>query len=131
MTDLGGVGSDRCGNGFYSNASGQVVGTSTDCRGAVLHAFLWEHGSMVNLNAYIGPDFAFVETIVINDRGEIGGNGVLLNCDVHVVLLLPDGECDDASDARITSSQNSSTSAQNVSTITRATESSISPVDRM
>ena len=53
MTDLGAVGTDPCSNGFYINASGQVVGTSTDCNGTVLHAFLWEHGSMVNLNAYM------------------------------------------------------------------------------
>ena len=130
MTDLGAVGSDPCSNGFYINASAQVVGTSTDCHGTVLHAFLWEHGSMVNLNAYIGPDFAFVEPIVINDRGEIGGNGILLNGDVHVVLLVPDGYCNDACEGGIAASQNSAISAPNVETMTRISESSLSPVEK-
>ncbi len=130
MSDLGVVATDPCSNGFYINASGQVVGTSTNCFGTVLHAFLWEHGSMVNLNAYIGPDFAFVEPFNVNDRGEIAGNGVLLNGDVHVVLLVPDGDCDDACEGRIAASQNSAISSPNVATMTRVSESSLSPVEK-
>ena len=130
MTDVGTVSGDPCSNGFYINASGQVVGTSTDCHGTVLHAFLWEHGSMVNLNAYIGPDFAFVEPFNVNDRGEIAGNGVFPNGDVHVVLLVPNGDCDDQCEGRIAASQNSAIFAPNVETMTRVSESSLSPVEK-
>ena len=130
MADLGAVGSDPCSNGFYINASGQVVGTSTDCHGTILHAFLWENGSMVNLNAYIGPDFAFVEPFNVNDRGEIAGNGVFPSGDVHVVLLVPNGDCNDACEGGIAASQNSSVSAPNVETMTRISESSLSPIEK-
>ena len=85
---------------------------------------------MVNLNAYIGSDFAFVEPFNVNDRGEIAGNGVFPNGDVHVVLLVPDGDCDDACDARIAASQNSAISAPNVETMTRVSESNLSPVEK-
>jgi probable HAF family extracellular repeat protein len=93
-TDLGTVGSDPCSNGLFINASGQVVGTSTDCQGTILHAFLWDNGSMIDLSAQIlpGSGFAFVEPVVINDRGEIVGNGVLPNGDTHAVVLKSDGD---------------------------------------
>ena len=101
ITDLGTVGGDPCSNGFHINSSGQVVGTSTNCHGTVLHGFVWDNGVLTDLNPYIGPDFAFVEPVVINDRGEILGNGLLTNGDVHAVVLKPDGDCNSACNGQI------------------------------
>ena len=111
MTDLGTIGSDPCSNGFHINSSGQVVGTTADCHGTVLHAYLWEQGSMLDLNAFIGPDFTSVEPIAISDAGKIVGNGVLSNGDVHAVVLKPDGDCDSNCENRIAASQNSAAAA--------------------
>jgi probable HAF family extracellular repeat protein len=111
MTDLGTIGSDPCSNGFHINSSGQVIGTTADCHGTLLHTFLWEKGSMLDLNTFIGPDFTSVEPIAISDTGEIVGNGVLTNGDVHAVVLKPDGICDSDCENRIAASQNSAPAA--------------------
>ena len=105
MTDLGTVGGDPCSNGGHINASGQAIGTSTDCHGTILHIFLWENGSMVDLSAQVlpGSGFAFVEPVTINDVGEIVGNGTLPNEDVHAVVLKP---CNEGCEARFASNLN-------------------------
>jgi hypothetical protein len=41
----------------------------------------------------------------INDAGEIVCNGVLPNGDIHAILLVPRGACDDACEARIAADQ--------------------------
>jgi len=91
ITDLGTIGTDPCSNGFFINASGQVIGTTTDCQGTILHTFLWEMGSMVDISDQVlpGSGFTFVEPVVINDSGEIVGNGGLPNGDIHAVVLKP------------------------------------------
>jgi probable HAF family extracellular repeat protein len=103
MIDIGTVDSDPCSNGVTINSLGQAAGTSTDCRGNVQHLFLWEHGSIVNLSALVRPgaDLVFNDPVMINDRGEIAGNGVMPDGTPHAALLVPDGECDDACDARL------------------------------
>jgi probable HAF family extracellular repeat protein len=62
-------------------------------------AFLWENGSMIDLNALIPPgsgmQLSLAETI--NDRGEIAVNGTPSGCGLveafgHAVLLIP---CDE------------------------------------
>ncbi len=108
ITDLGTVGSDPCSNGFHINARGQAIGTSTNCHGTILHIFLWENGSMIDLSAQVlpGSGFVFIEPVVINDVGEIVGNGTLSNGDVHAVVLEPDGPCDSGCEARIAAGQN-------------------------
>jgi probable HAF family extracellular repeat protein len=99
-TDLGHLG------GCYSqaqaiNSESQVVGGTVSCDGTILRAFLWERGSMVDLNTLIPPgsslQLANVEDI--NDRGEIDGIGVppgvpLANfaTEGHGFLLIP---CDE------------------------------------
>jgi len=105
MTDLGTVGDDPCSNGGYINASGQMTGTSTDCHGTILHIYLWENGSMIDLSAQVlpGSGFAFVEPVAINDVGEIVGNGVLPNGDVHAVVLKP---CTTGCEAQVAAGQN-------------------------
>jgi probable HAF family extracellular repeat protein len=91
MTDLGTVDGDGCSNGVGINSLGEMVGTSTNCHGSVLHLFLWERGSMLNLSSLIlpGSDVIFNDPTFINDRGEIAGDGVLPNGDLHAVLLIP------------------------------------------
>ena len=46
---------------------------------------------MVDLSSEVlpGSGFAFVEPVVINDVGEIVGNGTLLSGENHVVVLKP------------------------------------------
>lgn len=57
----------------------RVGGVSVSCDGNVWRAFLWEHGSMVDLNSLVPPasPLSLVYAVGINDRGEIAGKGVL------------------------------------------------------
>jgi probable HAF family extracellular repeat protein len=91
MIDIGPVEGDRCSAADSINSRGQVVGGSGICFGSV-NAFLWEEsGPAVDLNALVptGSPLHLVEAISINDRGEIAGNGVLPNGDIHTFLLIP------------------------------------------
>jgi probable HAF family extracellular repeat protein len=109
-TDLGHL--DNCSSlAFGINSHGQVVGGTFSCAdGTHSRAFLWENGSMVDLNTLIphNSDFRVVEAEAINDRGEIAGNGVPpgvspadVNTKGHAFLLIPcdenhdDSECED------------------------------------
>jgi probable HAF family extracellular repeat protein len=96
MTDLGTVGTDPDSEGNSINAQGQVVGTSFDLAAGIdLHGFLWEHGGpIVDLNTLVPPGsgLTVLSALDINDRGEIAGNAVLPNGDLHAVLLIP---CDE------------------------------------
>jgi probable HAF family extracellular repeat protein len=94
FTDLGTVGSDPCSNTEYINERGQVIGTSTDCHGTILHIFLWESGSIIDLSSQVlpGSGFVLLEPVVINEAGEIVANGILSNGDSHAVLLKPCSE---------------------------------------
>ena len=93
--DLGTLPGDCSSEAVSINSQGQIVGNSSpDCSqdGA---AVLWENGGApVNLNTLVPPgsEFNVVFTVNINDRGEIAGDGVLPNGDVHAVLLIP---CDE------------------------------------
>jgi probable HAF family extracellular repeat protein len=93
MTDLGTVSGDDCGIAFGINSIGQVVGSSGDCQGNGLHAFLW-NGDIVDLNSLVSPSSALQlkSATNINDRAEIAGTGVTPNGDLHAFLLIP---CDD------------------------------------
>ena len=57
-------------------------------------AFLWEKGSIVDLNTLVSPNsqFYLYWAGFIDDRGEIGAFGALPNGDSHAVLLVP---CDE------------------------------------
>jgi probable HAF family extracellular repeat protein len=128
MIDLEAVGTDPCSNGVSINSLGQVTGTSTDCHGNVLHLFLWEHGSITDLSALIRPgsDVTFVDPVMINDRGEIAGEGVLSDGTPRAVLLVPDGDCDDDCNTRIVRSS----LIANSRFTTREMTSPLSPVER-
>lgn len=96
MADLGVVGKDTCSFAGSINAQSQVVGESApDCNFDNARAFLWEGGSLVNLNALIPHRSAlhlqFAENI--NERGEIVGTGLDAQGNGHAVLLIP---CDES-----------------------------------
>jgi len=109
-TDLGTVGDDCYSEGFAINARAQVVGQSFPCSLNFLRTFLWENGSIIDLNALGSPKILrLIEAFAINDRGEIGGIGVPPGCSDftdaacgHAFVLVPvcaDGTegCADAS----------------------------------
>jgi len=77
-TDLGAVGGDCFSRSIAINSHGQVVGNSFSCDGNFDRAFLWENGSMIDLNTLIAADspLELASGNDINDRGEIGGIGV-------------------------------------------------------
>jgi len=97
ITDLGVVGADLCSYAAAINAKMQVVGASTpacDDFDDVARAFLWENGSLFDLNSLIPPasDLYLQFTYAINDSGEIAGTGVDASGNQHAFLLIP---CDE------------------------------------
>jgi probable HAF family extracellular repeat protein len=97
MTDLGTVGNDQCSFATGINAKGQVVGGSKstcDPEGGTARAFLWEDGSILDLNALIlpGSGLHLESTYTINDQGEIAGEGTDTSGNGHAFLLVP---CDE------------------------------------
>jgi probable HAF family extracellular repeat protein len=78
-TDLGHL-SDCYSLAFTINSQGQIVGGTFSCADGGTHsrAFLWENGTMVDLDTLVsaGSPLRLVEAVTINDRGEIAGNGV-------------------------------------------------------
>jgi probable HAF family extracellular repeat protein len=69
------------------NSLGQVVGSSGDDRP---RAFLWEKGTMVNLNKLIAPDSGWMLLVAsrINENGEIIGRGYFHHT-IHAFMLEP------------------------------------------
>lgn len=100
FVDLGSVDNDPCSYASALNAQTQVVGSSApDCifsNTSDVRAFLWENGSIVDLNTLIPSGsplhLQFAETI--NDRGQIAGTGVDARGNIHAFLLIPCGEGD-------------------------------------
>jgi probable HAF family extracellular repeat protein len=98
LTDLGVIGNDECSGATSINAKSQVVGVSfTGCSptsGSGFRAFLWEDGSIFDLNALIplGSPLVLQFPLTINDHGEIAGTGVDTNGTEHPFLAIP---CDE------------------------------------
>ena len=99
-TDLGTVDGDSCSWARAINSQGQVVGQSFACDGSIntLRAFLWEDGSIVDLNKLIpgSSQMQLVDPVSINDRGEIAGIGLPPGCTLfedatcgHAFVLIP------------------------------------------
>lgn len=100
-TDLGHL--NDCGSlGFAINSRSEVVGGTFSCANFThSNAFLWEKGTIVDLNRQIPAHSSLhlVVAITINERGEIAGIGVPpgvppSNYDTlgHAFVLIPSGE---------------------------------------
>jgi probable HAF family extracellular repeat protein len=103
ITDLGVLKGDLCSFASSINSHSQIVGASqagTPDNGCFSfdtsppRAFLWDNGSIVDLNSLIpsGASLDLYWAIGINDKGEIAGLGAGANGDTHAFLLVP---CDD------------------------------------
>jgi len=100
VKDLGRL--DGCISGAHAiNLRTQIVGFAASCVANEVHAFLWENGSIVDLNALIplGSSLQLADAMDINERGEIDGIGVPpgvesgnLITEGHGFLLIP---CDE------------------------------------
>jgi probable HAF family extracellular repeat protein len=81
------------------NSTGQIVGCATNhlntgciCDSTVCaHGFLWENGTMFDLNKLVarGSGMKLTLPLNINDRGEIATWGLLRDGLTHAVLLIP------------------------------------------
>lgn len=94
MADLGALAGSPISQANFINSRSQVVGDSMPCDFSAVTAFLWENGSLVDLNTLIPPStpfFVFTASF-ISDQGEIAAFGALANGDQHAVLLIP---CDE------------------------------------
>jgi probable HAF family extracellular repeat protein len=98
-TELGHLEGDCDSEAVALNSRSQVVGYSVACDFSSQRSFLWENGSMVDLNTLIPPDsgLKLVEALAINDRGEIAGGGHPPGCQHdascgHAYVLIP---CDE------------------------------------
>jgi probable HAF family extracellular repeat protein len=94
ITDLGVIGDDQCSYAAAINTNEEVVGSSIptcDSDPTSFRAFLWEKGTMFDLNNLVPSGSSlylqYVETI--NDRGEIAGQGLDGNGNEHAFLLIP------------------------------------------
>jgi probable HAF family extracellular repeat protein len=134
ITDLGVAAGWPCSTALDINAGGQIIIDTGICGVGGGPGLLWENGGpSVDLNALVEPGATITvgDVNYINDRGEIAVTGTLPNGDQHAVLLVPNGICDGTCEAEIAASQNSSTSAPNVATMTQASESSVSPANQL
>jgi probable HAF family extracellular repeat protein len=86
-TDLGTLEGDSTSDAHGINSKGQVVGSSEPSS----RGFLWENGKMFDLNTLVsyGSELNLYFPTIINDRGEIAGQGQLANGDIHAFLLIP------------------------------------------
>ena len=105
LEDLGVIEGDTAAAAFSINSKDQIVGESDQCvrvgpdGGCDYisgHAFLWENGSLIDLQTLIEGDSQITldSPTNINDRAEIASLGILPNGDTHVVLLVPCTEGD-------------------------------------
>jgi probable HAF family extracellular repeat protein len=89
MTDLGTLPGDPTSVAISINNKGQIVGSGS-------RAILWSVAGLTDLNTLVpGPPFSplyLLSAEDINDRGEIVGEGLASNGDLHAYLAIP---CDD------------------------------------
>jgi probable HAF family extracellular repeat protein len=85
--DLGTVNGDCFSEAFAINSRGQVVGQSFSCVTQLGRTFLWDNGTMIDLNTFVPPGTGLqvVEAVAINDHGEIAGDLVPPDCGGGIV----------------------------------------------
>jgi probable HAF family extracellular repeat protein len=90
MKNLGTLKGDGCSSAYAMNSNGQVIGASFACDFSIVHAVLWEHGRIINLNRFVPPGsgITLTDPSSINDRGEIVIDGTL-NGNLHAFMLVP------------------------------------------
>jgi probable HAF family extracellular repeat protein len=142
ISNVGTLPGNACSAADAINSAGQIVGGSgfndaqffPACTDLVEHAFLWENGIMVDLNAFVPPgsDLTLNEAVFINDRGEISGFGTLSNGDTHAFLLMPCGR-DDAENCQnaTTPRANPRHITERPATATQGIRAFVNSVDRM
>jgi probable HAF family extracellular repeat protein len=77
---------------YSINSKSQIVGCVTNSlKNGCTHGFLWENGTMYNLNKLVarGSGLTLSMPLNINDRGEIATWGNYHNVFTHAVLLVP------------------------------------------
>jgi probable HAF family extracellular repeat protein len=125
-TDLGSVDGDTCSWARAINSRGQVVGQSFPCDVSTIHTFLWENGSMVDLNSLIpaSSNLQLVDTRSINDRGEIAGIGLPPGCTTdmdtvcgHAFVLIP---CDAGHSEEVGCESQSGTDSEIATAVTQS-----------
>jgi probable HAF family extracellular repeat protein len=90
MTDLGLLAGENCDTAYGVNSRDQVIGDGGICGVGPGDPFLWQQGTLYDLQAFVSPTtLRLTEAVYINEQGEIVGLGVLPNGDQHVVLLVP------------------------------------------
>src|SRR5215472_1492658 len=133
-TDLGTLKGDPLSVALGVNSKGQVVGNSGTP--SAIRGFLWENGAMFDLNTLVSPGskLNLFFPSIINDRGEIAGQGQLPNGDIHAFLLIPcegdhagEGGCEDAPEATNATIQDSPLPANQSST--NMPPSSLTPIE--
>jgi probable HAF family extracellular repeat protein len=89
LTDLGTLPGDTTSYPNSINNKGQIVGGGS-------RAILWNNGGLTDLNTLVpGPPFSPLYLLFasdINDRGEIVGQGLAINGELHAFLAIP---CDE------------------------------------
>jgi probable HAF family extracellular repeat protein len=89
LTDLGTLPGDPSSFAFSINNMGQIVGQGS-------RAIFWNDEELTDLNTLVpGPPFSqlyLLSAFDINDRGEIVGEGLAINGDLHAYLAIP---CDE------------------------------------
>ncbi len=142
LIDLGNLGVTSV--AFAINQPGQVVGASRVGVPFDNRAFLWENGGpIVNLNDLIPThsSLTLVYAFDINSNGVIAGTGVPAGClpqDVdscgRAYLLIPNGDCDDRCEQRLTESQRNRDAAAQLArsqTPISKTEAPMTPAERV
>jgi probable HAF family extracellular repeat protein len=120
-TNLGTLSGDCFSEAAVINSKAQVVGRSFNCDTFEDRAFLWENGSMIDLNDRVPSGFPLrlTNAVAINDGGEIGGFGAPAGCSDaelcgQAFLLIPTGPDDEGTDDLIRT--NSAVNQSDVST---------------
>ncbi len=64
------------------NDRGQIVGASMPAKGAPLHAYIWENGTMRDLGV-LGPDTEATQAFAINNHGQVVGSSQNPSLDIE------------------------------------------------